>query len=117
MTAVTSWSATDGDHQFIPISVLDNTIQKGTTHRAPAYVPIQAFYNGFCSSVCISFLQNLGQVEVSITNLYNGEYAEYDIDSSEGTAIIPISGNYGLFRITFELSEGSGYTGEFEIES
>lgn len=113
--AMTSWSAKD-DHQFIPIAVLDNTIVTGQTHRAPAFIPIRAYYAGSFTSVCVQFLQNIGDVDVTITNLSTGDYVDYDVDSSTGGTLLPISGEVGSYRIVFLLASGAGYEGEFEIE-
>lgn len=115
LVAMTSWSAED-DPQFIPIAVLDNTIETGQTHRAPAFIPMQAYYDGFLTSVCVQFLQNIGDVEVTITNLSTGDYVNYNVDSSTGGVFLPISGVEGTYRIVFLLSSGVGYEGEFEIE-
>lgn len=113
--ATSSWSAED-DHQFIPIAVLDNTVVTGQTHRAPIFIPIQAYYDVFFTSVCVQFLQNIGDVDVTITNLCTGDYVEYDVDSSIGWTMLPISGEAGTYRIVLLLSSGAGYEGQFEIE-
>ena len=115
LTAITSWSAKD-DNQFIPIAVLDNTVVTGQTHRAPAFIPMQAYYDGFLTSVCVQFLQNIGDVEVTITNLSTGDYVNYNVGSSTGGVFLPISGVEGTYRIVFLLTSGVEYEGEFEIE-
>lgn len=115
LVATSSWSAED-DHQFIPIAVLDNTVVTGQTHRAPIFIPIQAYYDVFFTSVCVQFLQNIGDVDVTITNLCTGDYVEYDVDSSIGWTMLPISGEAGTYRIVLLLSSGAGYEGQFEIE-
>lgn len=86
-----------------------------TTYRAPAFIPIQVYYDDFISSVCIQFLRNIGELEVTITNLSTGDSASYDIDSNSGTVIIPINGDSGTYDITLLTSNMSGYEGEFEI--
>lgn len=111
-----SFAANDGDHQFIPIRVLDDTVETGTTHRSQEFVPIQAYYDGFTSSIFFTFLQNIGEVEVSISNLYNGDYVDYIVNSSIGATIIPICGDSGIYHITIIVSSGGGYEGEFEID-
>lgn len=113
--ATSSWSAEDG-HQFIPIAVLDNTVVTGQTHRAPIFIPIQAYYDVFFTSVCIQFLQNIGEVDVTITNLSTGDYVNSHMDSSTGGALLPIAGEIGTYRLVFLPASGAGYQGEFEIE-
>lgn len=114
LVTTSSWSAED-DHQFIPIAVLDNTVVTGQTHRAPIFIPIQAYYDVFFTSVCVQFLQNIGDVDVTITNLCTGDYVEYDVDSSLGWTMLPISGEAGSYRIVFLRASGARYEGEFEI--
>lgn len=114
--AVSSARSSEDDHQFIPIPVLDNTVVVGRTHRAPAQIPIQAMYDGFTSSICVQFLRDLGDIEISIYNLFTGDCIEFDVDSSDGASILPISGDEGIYQITFLLESGHEYEGEFEIE-
>lgn len=114
LVATSSWSAEDGQ-QFIPIPVQDNTVVTGRTHRAPAYIPIQAYYDGLFASIYVQFLQNIGDVDVTITNLSTGDYVNYDIDTSIGGTLLPISGEMGIYRIVFHLASGTEYEGQFAI--
>lgn len=107
LVALSSWSD-EGDRQFIPIAILDSTTVNGQTHRAPAFIPVQAYYDGFLTSVCVQFLQDIGAVYVSIANLSTGDYSENEIDSSIGGALLPISGEVGIYRIV--LLRGNGTT-------
>lgn len=114
--SVTLESTGDDGHQFIPIRVLDNTTETGRTHRSQIYVPVQAYYDGFTSSLCLIFLQNIGEVEILITNINTGDCVECDIDSDVGTIVLPITGNCGIHQINILLCSGRGYEGEFRIE-
>lgn len=114
LAATASWSAED-EHQFIPIRVLDNTIETGRTHRSSTDIPIVACYDDFISSICLQFLHNIGDVDVIITNAFTGDYIEYEVDSSLGSVMLPINGDVGIYDITILLSDGSGFEGEFEI--
>lgn len=113
--AEVSWSYSCGDHQFIPIRVLDNTTETGREHRSQVYIPIQAFYDDFTSSIYIQFLQSIGDVYIDVTNIDTGYNADFEVDSSLGTVILPISGESGLYDITFVLSEGGAYQGELYL--
>ena len=106
-----SWS-TDKS-QDIPIYVLDHTAETGgQRHRAPAYIPMYAYYNESSSSVFLHFLQNLGEVTVMITYVSIGNYVEYNIDSSLDFVEFPVM-DKGTVRITILLSDGRRYEGSF----
>ena len=98
----------------IPIQVIISTGQE-SPHRAPAYVPIQAYYQEILSSVCMTFSQNLGVLDITITNLTDGTYADYEVDSSLGSAMLPISGEEGFYTIEIVLTSGVQYIGQFEL--
>lgn len=99
----------------IPIQVIISTGQE-SPHRAPAYVPIQAYYQEILSSVCMTFSQNLGVLDITITNLSDGTHADYEIDSSLGSTILPISGVSGFYSILIVTASGIQYGGEFEVD-
>ena len=113
--AEVSWSSSCGDHQFIPIRVLENTTETGRENRSQVYIPIQAFYDDFTSSIYIQFLLDIGDVNITVTNNDTGYSADFEVDSSLGTTVLPIYGGCGIYHITFVLSEGGGYQGEVEI--
>ena len=113
--AEVSWSSSYEDQQFIPILVLDDTIETGREHRSQVFIPIQAFYDDFSSSIYIQFLQNIGDVNITVTNNDTGSSADFEVDSGLGATVLPIYGGCGLYHITFVLSEGGGYQGELEI--
>lgn len=98
----------------IPIQVIISSGQE-CPNRAPAYVPIEAYYAGVLSSVCMTFSQNLGVLDITITNLTDGTYADYEVDSSLGSAILPISGNEGFYTLDIVLTSGEQYVGQFEL--
>ena len=62
----------------------------------------------------ISSIYNVGEVDVVIENLTTGEYVEDSFISSAG-ALIPISGNAGLWTITLIMECGDYFWGEFEL--
>ena len=104
------------ENQFIPIHVLDDTVVTSHTHRNPDYVPMQAYYDAFTASVCVTFLENIGNVDILIENAISGDYEEYHVDSSLGATFLPVNGTESLYRILFSVSNGVEYEGLFEIE-
>ncbi len=114
LAATVSWSAED-EKQTIPIVALDNTVVTGRTHRSPAVIPIRAYYDDLTSSVCILFQQNLGIIDITITNIFTGDHCTYVADSSAGGVTLPISGETGRYHIVLLLPNGRGYAGLLDL--
>ena len=88
----------------------------GTEHHdeAPRSLLIEAYYDSDLSSVCASLNGAGTLVDVYVENLGTEEEVHYEIPGS-GNSIMPISGTSGCWRITFVLSNGDEYVGEFYI--
>ena len=88
----------------------------GTEHHdeAPRSLLIEAYYDSDLSSVCASLNGAGTLVDVYVENLDTEEEVHYQIPGS-GNSIMPISGTSGCWRITFILSTGDEYVGEFYI--
>ena len=81
--------------------------------KTPVVVPIAAYYESMTSSVILSFIRDLGDIEVVLLNTNTaGYYSDY-IDTQYLYAIIPISLGPGHYIITFTLPSGQQYQGEF----
>ena len=115
LTVSSTWASISEDPQPINIRILRNTTIRGETHRSPEYVPIQAYYDDVLSVVCISFLQNKGEVEVTITNVIDGDTVDYEVNSVAGSVVIPLDGGPGIYQLSILLSSGKEYIGEFEL--
>ena len=115
LTVSSTWASISEDPQPISIRILRNTTIGGETHRSPEYVPIQAYYDDVLSVVCISFLQNIGEVEVTITNVIDGDTVDYEVNSIAGSVVIPLDGGSGIYQLSILLSSGKEYIGEFEL--
>lgn len=82
--------------------------------RDPSAIAIRAYYDS--DDTCIyASLSNAGvSVDVEICNLITGETDSYAVPGS-GPSAFPISGNSGIWTITFTLSSGDVYEGSFVI--
>ncbi len=107
-------NSNDGDGTPIPIHEID---PKNNIPRSPVLVPISASYDGFLSCILVSFSYDLGEVDYELVNLSTSGTAYGTIDSDSGSQIIMMSGDAGYYSITFTLSSGTQYYGEFEITS
>ena len=67
------------------------------------------------SSVFVEFADNLGTVEIELSNAATGEYRQGEVSSASGWAAVPFSGDEGFYIIRFTLPSGAQYYGEFEI--
>lgn len=86
-------------------------------HRDLIIVPIESYYYGAMGSVCTSFVGDLGEVELIVTNTFTGESWNYLFDSaSEPQTLLPISGSAGYYEVEYITESGDVYVGEFLIE-
>lgn len=85
-----------------------------TFPHSPSVVSISAYYDS--DNTCIyASLSNAGvSVDVDICNLITGETDSYAV-TGNGSSAFPISGNAGIWTITFTLSSGDVYEGSFII--
>ena len=98
----------------IPISLRRSLSNASQNPEAPRSLVIEAYYDSDLSSES-AFLNDVGLVvDVYLENLDTEEEVHYQIPGS-GSSIMPISGTSGCWRITFILSNGDGYIGEFYI--
>lgn len=108
-------SLSSTDDQVIPIHTLDDNANKGRNHRGFDDVPIHAMYEESSATVRVFFLQNLGEVDVFITNISTGFFVDYTVQSNTGYVELPLNGVSGYYFIEFYTSGGTGYIGEFQI--
>ena len=63
----------------------------------------------------VNYLYDLGSVTVEIENQTTGEYCQSVVNALAGPMPFIISGTSGHWRISFTLSSGIFYYGEFDI--
>ena len=103
---------TMGDEVNVPLQT-----KKGgqeTRPRVPALIPFSVMADTDLGVVYVSSVYDAGEVTAVIENLTTGELVSYTFDSSD-TAVLPFSGDAGLWRITLTPEGGADYVGEFEI--
>ena len=115
---VSLYANTSGDGDVTDILITEGNNQGGTPgYYAPALVPIQAAYYLPLSTIYVDFLFNLGSVTVEIENETTGAYTQFVVNATQGIHPFVISGTAGHWTITFVLSNGVAYYGEFDINS
>ncbi len=100
-----------------PIIIYETeTPQHSTPPRAPATLPIECTVFPSLLFVETIFYYDLGFISVELENHATGEYNQITVNAQSGSILIPFSGTEGSWIITFTLSNGSCYYGEYEIE-
>ncbi len=84
----------------------------GQVPRTPAVVPISAMVNG--STLYVTFTGDLGDVDYELVNLDTAEIVSDQVEGT-GLVLIPFSGDPGSYTITFTLSNGVQFYGEFAL--
>ena len=65
------------NEDIIPIVVKEKTTQGTKENHAPAKVQVECFYYSYTNSLELSFLSNLGTVDVVLENQTTGELQNY----------------------------------------
>ena len=92
-------------------------IQEGVhRERCLIQIPIESYYLGMMSSIQTIVTSDLGQIEMTVTNLTTGGTWSDTFDSAVSPHFLPISGAPGLYEITYLTSFGDLYEGTFTIE-
>ena len=96
----------------IPLSIKHNT----DLGRSLNQESIVSYYQGMMSVIQTSVITDLGVLEVMVVNCSSGEFWYDSFDSSEETqTILQISGESGLYEITYTTESGDVYEGVFVI--
>ena len=79
--------------------------------------PIHALFNGMSSTIQTTVTSDLGEIEMTVTNLSTGEAWSDSFDSGViMQTLLPISGTPGYYEIEYVTESGDVYAGEFLIE-
>lgn len=108
-----AFSSNADENPIIIRVVIDQTTGE-VIHRTPAQIPLTCLLDDYAYLV-VDYLENLGTVSVEIENQTTGEYNQTTMNALAGPALFPISGTSGHWTITFTLTSGVRYCGEFDI--
>ena len=81
--------------------------------RMPEYVPIACFYSD--GSLFFTFMEDLGELEISVTNLNTGVEIIDEIDSFCGNALLEVSESSGEYQIEITTETDDSYYGEYTL--
>lgn len=93
------------------IRIVDNSELIRSLHE------IQAHYLEISRTIFTTVTSDLGQIEMTVTNLSTGEVWSDTFDSGMiMQTLLPISGTPGFYEIEYVTESGDVYAGEFLIE-
>ena len=81
--------------------------------RIPAYVRITCYY--MQGNIYVTALDDLGELQISITSLDTGSFWESINDSNSGTIIVPVSSVNGNYMVRIVTAVGDIYYGYYTI--
>ena len=95
-----------------PIIVKEETKPNTKENHAPAKVQVECFYYSYTNSLELSFLSNLGTVNVVLENQTTGEMHDYVWNSASGRMVIPVEPN-SAYRMDITTENGHNYYAVF----
>ena len=98
-----------------PIVVKEKTTQGTKENHAPAKVQVECSYYSYTNSLELSFLSNLGTVDVVLENQTTGELQNYVGNSASGRMVIPVEPDTA-YRMDITTENGHNYYAVFFTE-
>lgn len=98
-----------------PIIVKEETKPNTKGNLAPAKVQVECFYYSSTNSLELSFLSNLGTVDVVLENQTTGELQNYVGNSASGRMVIPVEPDTA-YRMDITTENGHNYYAVFFTE-
>ena len=98
-----------------PIVVIEETKPNTKGNLAPAKVQVECFYYSYTNSLELSFLSNLGTVDVVLENQTTGELQNYVGNSASGRMVTPVKPDTA-YRMDITTENGHNYYAVFFTE-
>lgn len=90
--------------------------QQGKLTRSNSLDAISCIYYGVISCVQTKLIEDVGIVNISVTNLSTGEVWYDSFDSGAVQQILtPISSSPGFYEVVYTTASGDVYEGTFEL--
>ena len=100
------------NEDIIPIVVIEETKPNTKGNLAPAKVQVECFYYSSINSLELSFLSNLGTLNVVLENQTTGEIQNYVGNSATGRMVIPVEPDTA-YRMDITTENGHNYYAVF----
>ena len=102
----------ESNNQQLPIELVKTEKKETIVPRTPIYIPIECIYN--YGTIQFSFLENLGEINITLINLTMGSEELISIDTSTGGAIIGVSEEAGEYMLIIE-AQMAYYYGYYKL--
>ena len=76
-------------------------------------VPITCMYQE--GSLCFTFYEDLGELEITVTNQSTGATTTYPYDAASGSVVVGVSNESAPYLIEIETISGDCYYGEYTL--
>ena len=107
-TAIASDSLQDG------LTIIIHRVDDESPDAPRSGSPFIAQYHNNWNAVQLASQDNVGNVTVTLTSTA-GDWYQTVFDTSDGSILVPASGNSGHYTLTLVTSSGVTYIGEFEL--
>lgn len=97
------------------IIIITNPMPLPGEPRTLTQDPVYCEYDPSVSCINAIFNEDLGVIDVTVSNHSSGEYVNVSVDSAYGTMSLPVSGSAGCYSISFVTDSGAHYCGEFVL--
>lgn len=81
--------------------------------RTPVVIPITCIYND--GTLHFTFLENLGEMEITVTHSSMGIVSVSEYDSAYGSVVVPVASESGSYLIEIVTESGEYYYGEYTL--
>ena len=107
------WSTmSSGDNNII----INKDTPKDSDKERPrdlSQVPITCMYQE--GSLCFTFYEDLGELEITVTNQSTGTTTIYPYDAVSGSVVVGVSNESAPYLIEIETISGDCYWGEYTL--
>ena len=109
----TIWSTENSEGKNIKI-------EKGNPQEIPEVQPRDLIATSiFCTynnaTLFFSFLEDLGELEITVTNQSTGATTTYPYDAASGSVVVGVSNESAPYLIEIETISGDCYWGEYTL--
>ena len=109
----TIWSTENSESKNIIINKDTSKDLDKDRPRDLIVVPVFCTYNN--ATLFFSFLEDLGELDIIVTNLSTGSTSIYEYDSAFGSVVFGVSSNSGAYLIRIITESGDYYYGEYTL--
>ena len=102
-----------GDEEVIPVEISKGQVEEHNKIRPRTPVSITCTYSG--GTLHFTFLEDLGEMEITVTNPSIGVVSVSEYDSAYGSVAVPASSESGSYLIEIVTETGEYYYGEYTL--